>query len=271
MSSSSRNHDNLPAELRDESRGTRLHKAMADAGIGSRRACEQLIAERRVTVNGHLIKSMPVWVDPAADRIEVDHAPIARQRKAQRKLYLMVFKPRRVICTNRDELGRKRVIDLVPHPERLFCVGRLDAESTGFVLLTNDGELAQHLTHPSFEVPKTYRVAVKGRVEGEHIERLRRGMTLADRAGETQRTNADLIKIIKRDLDRTVMEITLSEGRNREIRRMMARLGLDVKRLERIAIGPVHLKGVAPGHWRELTKVEIAQLRKKRRTTSDER
>jgi len=248
-------------DLRDAGRGVRLHKAMADAGVGSRRACERLIAEGRVAVNGRTVTTMPAWVDPLADRVEVDGRGIARRRKPG-KLYLMVNKPRNVICTNRDPEGRKRVVDLVPHRERLFCVGRLDAESTGMVLLTNDGDLTQALTHPSHEVPKTYHVTIKGELPDEDVEKLKRGVMLADREGGAARAKASGVELKRRDRDSTALAITLREGRNREIRRMMARLGHRVKKLKRVAIGGVALKGVASGQWRELSRSEVNALRR---------
>ncbi|NBC11090.1 MAG: pseudouridine synthase [Planctomycetes bacterium] len=254
---------NVPAELKDQSRGLRLHVAMSRAGVGSRRACEQMIAEGRVSVNGVDIgpDDMPVWVDTHRDPVRVDGRQIARPRR-RTFTYLMVNKPRRVICTNDDPQGRRRIVDLVPQDERLFCVGRLDADSSGLVLLTNDGELAERLTHPRREVAKTYRVTIKGSLDGAAIEKLRRGVVLADRAGQTARARASGVRLLERDADRTRLEITLREGRNREIRRMLARLGHPVKRLRRIAIGPVPLKGVASGAWRYLTRQELRDLRK---------
>jgi len=254
---------NVPAELQDADRGLRLHVAMSRAGVGSRRACETMIAEGRVSVNGVDIRpdDMPVWVDPQRDHVAVDGRTIARPRR-RTFTYLMVNKPRRVICTNDDPEGRRRIVDLVPQSERLHCVGRLDSDSTGLVLLTNDGELTERLTHPRNQVPKTYRVTIKGSLDGEAIEKLRRGIVLADKAGQTARTHASGVRLMERDADRTRLEITLREGRNREIRRMLARLGHPVKRLRRIAIGPVQLKGVASGSWRYLTRQELRDLRK---------
>lgn len=257
-----RKRRDIPPELRDADRGLRLQKAMAEAGVASRRACEQMIEEGRVTVNGQAVTDLPAWVDPASDHIAVDGKPVARKKRELGKLYLMVYKPRGVISTNRDPEGRKRVIDLVPHGQRLFCVGRLDSDSTGFVLLTNDGELTQKLTHPSHEVPKTYHVRIKGELTGDEVEKLTEGIYLADRSGKTARAAASKVKLVSRDRDRTVLEITLREGRNREIRRMLARLGHPVRRLKRIAIGPVKLKGVAMGEWRDLTRQELNALRK---------
>jgi 23S rRNA pseudouridine2605 synthase len=262
MARQSEKHPPFPAELRDAARGVRLHKAMADAGVGSRRKCEQLIEQKLVTVNGYLVRELPVWVDPAQDKIEVDGKPVARKKRQLGKLYLMINKPRGVICTNKDELNRKRIIDLVPHHERLHCVGRLDAESTGLVLLTNDGDLTQQLTHPSHGVPKTYRVTIKGRLDEDEVERLTEGIYLADRTGKQGKARATKVRLVDRHVDRSRLEITLREGRNREIRRMLARLGHKVTKLRRTAIASVPLKGVASGEWRALTRAEVAALRR---------
>ncbi|MBI1367562.1 MAG: pseudouridine synthase [Planctomycetes bacterium] len=247
--------------LRDASRGVRLHKALADAGVGSRRACEAMIDERRVTVNGRVIDFKPVFVDPNEDKITIDGVPLAKPRRASH-LYLMINKPSGVICTNSDELGRRRIVDLVPHDKRLFCVGRLDADSTGLVLLTDDGDLANHLTHPRYEIAKTYEVTINGLLEADQVEKLRRGIHLADRTGQTVKASAESIDVKARDRERTRLTITLREGRNREIRRMLARLGFKVKRLKRTALGPLNLKGVAVGGWRALTNIEVNMLRR---------
>jgi pseudouridine synthase len=241
----------------------RLHKAMADAGVGSRRACEKMIEEAMVSVNGKIVTDLPIFVDPQTDRIEVSGRPVARPGRGPRRVYLMVNKPRNVICTNRDPQGRSRVVDLVPHTERLFCVGRLDGDSTGLVLLTNDGELCERLTHPRYEIPKTYRVTVRGKLEPEDVAKLQRGIFLADRRkGGKMRAQAERVQQLKTDRDRTELEITLREGKNREIRRMLVRLGHPVKKLRRIALGPLKLKGVASGQWRALTQAEVRSLRR---------
>jgi len=270
--------DDTPAELRDASRGIRLHKAMADTGVASRRGCESLIAEGRVQVNGHTINTMPAWVDPVNDRITVDGTSIKRpgkKRSASAMTYLMVNKPKRVICTNDDPEGRTRVIDLIDLPiaARLFPVGRLDAETTGLILLTNDGELTNHLTHPSYEVSKRYHVSVQGRLTDQDAVKLRKGLYLAHKgkpSGEgahVRRAAAAEVKVLGRQTDRTrgdrtALSITLMEGQNREVRRILARLGHKVRKLHRVAIGPVKLKGLALGEWRPLSAVEINMLYK---------
>ena len=167
--------------------GVRLQKVLAEAGVAARRKCETLIEEGRVRVNGEAVRTLPVFVDPAHDRIEVDGEPIARPRKPRKRAwanhrYLMLHKPKHVVSTTDDPEDRPTVLDLVDTAgDRLYPVGRLDAESTGFILLTDDGELTQGLTHPSHEVPKKYVVSVRGKVTPEDVDKLRKGLILADR------------------------------------------------------------------------------------------
>lgn len=272
----SKTNPNIPAEFTDASRGVRLQKAMAEAGVASRRDCEAMVTEGRVTVNGQMVAALPAWVDPACDRIEVDGRPIQKKTGksltggAHKPVYLLVNKPRNVISTSDDPQGRPTVLDLidVPMKQRLFAVGRLDADSTGLLLLTNDGELAQRLTHPRYEVTKRYRVVVRGRIEDGDLAKLRKGLLLAhDRGGKVKRAAMESVRIIKHQTDRTqgdktVLEITLAEGQNREIRRLLARVGLKVRRLERTALGPLKLKGIARGQWRPLDTKELGMLRK---------
>ncbi len=273
-----------PTELRDASRGIRLHKAMADAGVASRRESEALIAEGRVKVNGQVITKMPAWVDPQEDRITVDGEHLKRPPQSKwttsgggggAKTYIMVNKPKRVISTNNDPEGRKRVIDLIDIPiaARLFPVGRLDYDSTGLILLTNDGELTNRLTHPSYEVTKRYLVNVDGRLTEADVQKLRKGLYLAHRgkpSGEgahLRRAATAVVRILGHETDRsrgdrTALSITLKEGQNREVRRILARLGHKVRKLQRVAIGPVKLKGLALGEWRMLTATEVNMLYK---------
>jgi len=190
--------------------------------------------------------------------------------KAERHVYVMLNKPARVLTSARDEPGadRKTVVDLVPHPSgaKLFPVGRLDFETTGLLILTNDGELANRLTHPRYGVPKTYRATVKGRLDAAAAAELESGIVLTDRRdGATvgaSRTNRAGVEIVHAEADRTVVDVTLYEGRNRQVRRMLASIGHEVRALERTAMGPVRLKGVARGHWRELTAREVGALRR---------
>ncbi|GAB4186521.1 MAG: hypothetical protein Kow00105_01060 [Phycisphaeraceae bacterium] len=278
--------DPTPAEFRDASRGVRLHKAMADAGVASRRECEALIAEGRVRVNGHVVNTLPAWVDPVHDRITVDGEPIrkpSRKRRSAAKTYIMVNKPKRVISTNDDPEGRRRVIDLVdlPNKARLYPVGRLDAETTGLILLTDDGELTYRLTHPSFEIPKRYQVTVQGRFTEEDAEKLKKGLYLAHKGkpggagAKVKKAAAARIRILGHQTDRsrgdrTTISLTLTEGQNREIRRVLARLGYKVRALHRVAIGKLRLKGLAVGQWRPLTAVEVAMLYKTAGLSTDD-
>lgn len=260
-------------DLTDASRGKRLQRVMADAGVGSRRACEALIESGDVTVNGQLVTALPAWVDPEEDRIVVAGKPISQP---DRKLYIMLNKPPRTLSTAKDEPGadRRTVTELVDHPAapRLFPVGRLDYDTVGLILLTNDGELANRLTHPRYGVPKTYRVLVKGSLDEEAAKELERGIYLAQRkAGQTvggSRTSHVEIKLVAREKDKTTVELTLREGRNRQVRRMLAAVGYPVRKLERVAMGPVKLKGLARGQWRELTRDEIRLLK---RAAADQR
>ncbi len=256
-----------PVDLRDSSRGVRLQRAMADAGVASRRGCEELIESGRVTVNGQMVTDLPAWVNPEEDRIVVEGKVV---EMAERKVYVMLNKPPRTLSTAKDEPGadRRTVVDLVDHPvaSRLFPVGRLDYDTIGLILLTNDGDLANRLTHPRYGVPKTYRVTVKGSLDEEAAQELERGIYLAQRkAGQTVgggRTAHIELAIIARERTKTVVELTLREGRNRQVRRMLAAVGYPVQKLERIGMGPVQLKGLARGAWRELTRHEIQDLKR---------
>lgn len=288
----------MPHDYTDNTRGVRLQKAMAESGLASRRACEELIEAGRVTVNGTQVRELPAWVDPTSDTIKVDGEPLPRTPRSRRgkedtavgKTYLIVNKPRNVISTNDDPEGRKRVIDLIDDTrftrKRLYPVGRLDADSTGMILLTDDGELTHRLTHPSFEASKEYRVTVNGKVTVEALEKLRKGIYLAApkeiaktksadplggatplKKSAAKKAAPDAVRIIRveRDRtggDRTMLAMTLHEGQNREIRRVLARLGLKVRKLKRVAIGPIQMKTLRSGAWRELTGPEVRKLRK---------
>lgn len=260
-------------DFTDASRGERLQRVLADAGVGSRRACEELILAGEVEVNGVLVSELPAWVDPEEDRIVVEGRPIPRP---ERKLYVLLNKPVRTLSTAKDEPGadRRTVTDLVDHPgaTRLFPVGRLDYDTVGLILLTNDGELANRLTHPRYGVPKTYKVLVKGVLGQEAVEELAQGIYLAERkAGSTvggARTARVEITVLQQSREGTTLEMTLREGRNRQVRRMLAAVGYPVRKLERIGMGPIRLKGVARGAWRELTRDEVWALR---RAAADER
>ena len=260
----------------------RLQKAMADAGVAARRDCEQLILTGRVRVNGLAVSALPCFIDPARDRVELDGVALTlpdaansnRTTVSKSHVYLLINKPKGVITTTRDPEGRPSVLDLVPHAlrseERLFPVGRLDADSTGLLLITNDGDLAFQLTHPKFGLAKEYRVTCRGLATEEQLETLRRGLFLVTPAADGSKTSKhasmESVRIIKRLVDRargdrTLLSVTLREGQNREIRRLLARVGLKVKELERVAIGPLRLTGLQPGASKLLGKRDIEKLR----------
>ena len=229
----------------------RINKVLAAAGLGSRRQVDELIEQGRVEIDGKVITQVGVKVDLSTASISVD----GQLLKQHRPVYYALHKPEGVLCTNRDPQGRPRVIDFVPNQHRLFPVGRLDASSTGLILLTNDGELAQQLAHPKHEIPKRYAVIVVGQVEIDALKRLERGIYLAE--GKAQVDQAKLKKVRKTS---TELEITLSEGKNREIRRVLARLGHKVVSLKRIAIGPLKLADLPEGAYRPLSVHEVQGL-----------
>ena len=231
----------------------RLQKLLASAGFGSRRQCEELIELGRVEVDGEVVTKLGSTVDPSSSKVRVDGVPL----KQQKLTYYAVNKPVGVVTTNRDPHGRPRVVDLVPPSERVFPVGRLDRASEGLILLTNDGDLAQKLTHPKFGVRKVYRVTVAGRVDNETMRKMRKGIYIAE--GLVRVDGARILKARPRATD---MEIVLREGKNREIRRILARFGHKVQSLRRIAVGPLRLGDTPPGSYRILTRDEIQKLRR---------
>lgn len=262
---------NTQHPYRDKSRGTRLQKVLADAGVASRRHCEELILARRVFVNGTCVDSLPAWVNPAEDRISVDGVDVkVRGRRADGRprdlLYILLNKPTNTVCTSNDPEGRRSVVDLVQYPgnPRLFSVGRLDADSMGLLILTNDGDFAHQLAHPSFEIHKVYEVIVRGYIDDETVKKAEAGLFLPERDKKraSKRTSPASLQIVHRERERSVLLMELSEGRNRQIRRMMARLGHPVKRLTRTQLGPLRLKKLPIGHWRPLTNSELSSLRK---------
>ena len=244
-----RRHDSSAAA------GERLQKVMAAAGVGSRRHCEELILAGRVEVDRQMVRKLGTRVEAARQEIRVDGSPL----KPMRRAYYLVNKPVGVLSTNFDPSGRPRVIDLLPPTkERLFTVGRLDRSSEGLMLVTNDGELANRLAHPRYGVEKTYHALVAGKPTAEVLASLRRGVQLAE--GVARVVSVKIKSEIKQS---TLLEIVLAEGRNREIRRILAKVGHKVLRLKRVAIGPLRLKDIEPGQWRPLRRDEIHALRGK--------
>lgn len=234
----------------------RIQKVMAEQGMCSRRAAEQIISEGRVKVNGHPVQ-LGDKMDINRDVLSVDGQRI-RLEKKQEYHYLMLHKPRGFVTTTSDERGRKTVMDLVSeYPVRVFPVGRLDKDSEGLLLLTNDGNFANLMMHPSHGVSKLYRVTVRPRAEEEQVVALSKGVTLDD--GTV--TQPAVVNVVVDEPGRTVMEMTIKEGKNREIRRMCEAVGLEVIRLRRNAMGAVKMGMLQPGQYRELTKSEVAALR----------
>jgi 23S rRNA pseudouridine2605 synthase len=228
-----------------------LNKILAAAGLGSRRAVEELILQGRVDVDGQTCSELHRKFDVSKSKINVD----GQSLRTHRPVYLALNKPAGVVCTNRDPEGRMRAVDLVPSDARVFPVGRLDRSSVGLLLLTNDGELAQRLAHPRNAIPKTYFAVVQGQIEAEQLERLRRGVYLAEGMA---RVEGAKIRRVRQGC--TELEITLTEGKNREIRRVLARLGHKVVVLRRLTIGPLRLGDLPEGMHRPLTAAEVAGL-----------
>jgi 23S rRNA pseudouridine2605 synthase len=229
----------------------RLNKYLAHAGLGSRRHCEELILAGRVSIDGHTVRELATHVE-LGQRVAVDGAPI----KCEKHVYWLVHKPRGYLCTNHDPSGRPLAIDLVPHvSQRVYTVGRLDEDSEGLLLLTNDGELAHRLMHPRYGVEKTYLVQVAGSPAFEDLQHLHSGIWLSD-----GHVKARHVKRLKRQGDSTWLRITLNEGKNREIRRMLARLKHKVMRLRRIALGPVEIGNLSKGKSRRLSLAEVEAL-----------
>lgn len=234
--------------------GERLQKVLAAAGVASRRECEQLILEGRVEVDRKVVTELGMRVDRQHQEIRVDGEALPRQKM----VYFAVHKPPGVVSTSRDPAGRPRVIDLMPpNTPRVFPVGRLDASSEGLILVTNDGDLAQGLTHPRHGVEKTYHVQVAGQVEREVLVLLQRGMHLAEGFAHVKH-----VRVKDRRKRSTILEMVLDEGRNREIRRLLARTGHKVQRLKRVAVGPVRLGELPCGAVRPLSNKEIESLKR---------
>ncbi len=233
----------------------RLQKYMASSGVASRRASEKLIAEGRVAVNGQVVTEMGTQVDETRDRVTVDGKPI---RPETDKHYLAYYKPLGEVTTVSDPEGRDTVMDKFrDYPVRLFPVGRLDFDSEGLLLLTNDGDLMQRLLHPSHEVPKIYLCKVSNQVTEEELRRLRAGVTLDD----GRLTSPAEVRLIRREAFDSVVLVTIHEGRNRQVRRMFERIGHEVVALRRVGFGPIALGDLPRGQWRKLTDAEIRRLK----------
>ncbi len=239
----------------------RLQKFLAAAGLGSRRSCEDLIRSGRISIDNVPATVLGTVVDPDKQTVTFDGVKV----ELPKKVYILVNKPVGYVCSSRrDRSDRSLVTDLVETGggfggraggARLFCVGRLDVDSKGAIILSNDGDFSNTVCHPRYDVPKTYRVRVRGRVEARDLEKLRTGIWTSE-----GKTSATEVKKIRSTRTETILRITLREGKNRIIRRVMAKMGLKVTELERIRIGPVALGSLKPGSWRKLNKPEISKL-----------
>lgn len=235
--------------------GIRINRFLASAGLGSRRNVEELIAQGRVSINGQPVRDLAARVDPDRDRVRVGGRVVAPPRRVA---YVLLHKPVDVLTTAHDPEGRRTVFDLLQGaPKPLFPVGRLDRLSEGLLLLTNDGPLAHRLTHPRYGVERIYRLRVGGELPDEPIDRFRRGVRVGG-----QLLRPVNVRLVHRDRKRTTIEVVLTEGKNREIRRICRDVGLKIERLVRIRYGPLSLRGLAAGEWRFLSEGEADRLRK---------
>lgn len=233
----------------------RLQKILAGAGVSSRRAAERMILDGRVRVNGHIVRELGSKADPRRDRVEVDGTRLVQERP----VYYLLHKPRGVVTTLHDPEGRPTVAELLTDvPERVFPVGRLDFHTSGALLLTNDGELAHELLHPSRRVPRTYSVKLRGRIENAVVETLRRGVSIG--RGEVARP--EQVAITSREAGNTWLTITLTEGKNREVHRMIEAVDLRVSRLARVSFAGIDITGLPAGAYRLLTNDELRRLKK---------
>ncbi|HET7813577.1 MAG TPA: pseudouridine synthase [Candidatus Baltobacteraceae bacterium] len=231
----------------------RLQKLLAHAGVASRRASEELIVRGKVRVNGKIVRELGTVVS-SDDRVDVSGTPV---KLATQNAYLLMHKPVNVVTTMSDPQGRRTVADLVPKGlPRVVPVGRLDYDTSGVLLLTNDGELANILTHPKFGVEKTYRAVVQGRLQPEEIKKLREGVLLE----EFQAAGAQ-VRVVATRRDSSVIDLTIHEGKNRQVRRMLEALGHPVVALARLRFGPLKLGDLPPGQSRSLTEREVSHLR----------
>jgi pseudouridine synthase len=230
----------------------RLQKVLAHAGVASRRKAEELIRQGRVAVNGKVVTQLGTKVDPARDEVRVDGQRI---QIATSWTYVMLNKPRGVLSTMEDDRGRRALGDLIQSPTRLYPVGRLDESSEGLILLTDDGELANLLTHPRYRHEKEYRVLVNGHPSEKTLTAWRRGVVL-----DGQTTAPARVDLIRRERDSSLLRVVMREGRKRQVRRVASLLGHPVRELQRVRLGPLYLGQLGVGQWRYLTAQEIRQL-----------
>ncbi|MBL6719997.1 MAG: rRNA pseudouridine synthase [Planctomycetes bacterium] len=245
------------SSARREAQGglVRLNKFLADYGVASRRACDELIAAGKVLVDDAIVTELGTKIDPIRQKVTVDGFVLPGQE--DRRRYYLLNKPKGVVCTNDRLETRPRAVDLITDLDagRIYTIGRLDEESRGLILLTNDGEFAQRIAHPRYGVPKTYRVVVQGMVEDESLQKIREGVHLSE-----GKTSGARVVVVRRSRVRSTALVTLREGMNREIRRIFARVGHKVLDLTREEIGPLVLRGLREGKWRKLSREEVEAL-----------
>jgi len=230
----------------------RLQKFLADAGVASRRASEQIILEGRVAVNGKTVRELGTKVNPPHDKVTVDGQPV----RPKRRIYVALNKPPKTVCSRNDELGRRTIHDLLPKEwQHLHSVGRLDYNSEGLIFLTNDGEFSLRLTHPRYGIRKKYLATVQGRLEPEIVRKLVQGVW---HLGENLK--AEKARLVSASQAKSIVELDLAEGKNREVRRMFESQERVVDRLQRVQIGKIKLGELRPGKWRTLTEPEIKSL-----------
>ncbi|GLV57556.1 pseudouridine synthase [Dictyobacter sp. S3.2.2.5] len=242
--------------------GVRLARFLAHAGVASRRHAEEIIHAGRVQVNGQTITAQGVRIDPECDQVSVDGKPV---QLSSHKVYIMINKPAGYVSTAYDPQQRPTVLSLVP-PDirqlRVYPVGRLDIDTSGLLLLTNDGDFALQLTHPRYSTRKHYEVVVQGHPDAVALESLRHGVPIREDDGGTFQTSPADVRVLRQDEKESTLLLTLHEGRKRQVRRMLRAVGHPVRQLQRVGVGPLTLKGVEPGKWRNLTEVEVQQLMK---------
>ena len=231
----------------------RINKYMAECGVASRRACDEMILEGRVKVNGKKIDTPGLEINEFNDAVTLDGRRITLVSK---KYYIMLHKPKGYVTTVKDDKGRKTVMELIKIRSRLYPVGRLDYDTEGLLLLTNDGQLAYALTHPSHEVPKTYIAKIKGKISDTEVRQLRKGVEI-----DGKMTLPAVVKIIETDDEFSRVEVTIKEGRNHQIKKMFEVVGKEVVFLKRTAIGPLKLGGLVRGEYKNLTSKEIEILK----------
>lgn len=231
----------------------RLNKYLAQNGIGARRKIADILKDNQILVNGKRVTEPGIRIDPKSDHILFNGKELP---KLETFVYFLLNKPKGVISSVQDEFGRKTVVELIKTKERIYPVGRLDVNTTGALLLTNDGELAYHLTHPSFHIDKTYECIIPSKVRGDQISQLKSGILLKE-----GRTAPADVQIIEEKNNRTILQLTIHEGRNHQVKRMLSKVRLELVELKRTAIGQLQLKDLPLGSFRVLTEAEVAQLK----------